>query len=73
MGIKQFRKRHKLSQRQLAVLLKVNYRTIQHWEAGTRTPHNMTIELLKRLDKELTANDLLGLCVCGNPKLPESD
>lgn len=28
---------------------------------------------LERLDKELTANDLLGLCACGNDKLPESD
>jgi len=51
--IKQFRIKHKLSQRKLAGLLQVNYRTIQHWEAGTRTPHNMTLELLKRLDVEL--------------------
>ena len=54
MNIKKLRKRHKLSQRQLAELLKVNPRTIQHWEAGTRTPHAMALELLKRLDKELT-------------------
>jgi len=51
--IKQFRKKHHLTQRGLANLLKVNYRTVQMWEAGKRTPHAMTMMLLERLDKEL--------------------
>ena len=54
MKIKQFRTSHKLSQRQLADLLKVNVRTIQRYEQGTRTPHASIFELLKRLDIELT-------------------
>lgn len=50
--IKQFRKRHNLSQRQLAELLGAGIRTVQRWESGERTPHTMTLELLKRLDTE---------------------
>lgn len=50
MKIKQFRKLHKLSQRQLSSLLKVNVRTIQRWESGDRTPHPMVYELLEKLD-----------------------
>lgn len=53
MKIKQFRKRHNLSQRQLASLLKVNPRTVYRWEDGTRTPSKTVLELLKRLEQEL--------------------
>jgi len=51
--IKQFRTKHQLSQRQLADLLKVNYRTVSRWENGDREPHPSVFELLKRLDVEL--------------------
>jgi transcriptional regulator with XRE-family HTH domain len=54
MKIKQFRKLHNLSQRQLADLLGVNYRTVSRWETGTRTPHESIFKLLERLNKELT-------------------
>ena len=52
--IKQFRKRHKLSQRKLAELLKVNVRSVQRWESGERKPHAMTLQLLEKLNQEFT-------------------
>lgn len=52
--IKQFRKKHKLSQRQLAELLQVNIRSVQRWESGERTPHPMTLQLLEKLGQQKT-------------------
>jgi DNA-binding transcriptional regulator YiaG len=50
--IKQYRKRHKLSQRKLAELLHVNVRSVQRWESGERTPHKMVLMLITKLQKE---------------------
>lgn len=52
--IKQFRHKHKLSQRKLAELLEVGIRTVQRWEYGERKPHQMTLQLIEKLDDELT-------------------
>lgn len=58
--IKQFRKRHKLSQRQLADLLKVNVRSVQRWESGERTPHPMTIQLMEKIAQDLKQKNPIG-------------
>lgn len=40
-----------LTQKQVAEKLEVGYRTVQHWEAGTRTPLNITAKsVLKALN-----------------------
>ncbi len=53
MNIKEFRKKHNLSQRKLAELLQVNPRTVQKWESGERVPHPMTIALIERMEADL--------------------
>lgn len=50
--IKQFRKKHKLSQRALAELLGVNIRSVQRWETGERNPSKQTLKMLELLDKK---------------------
>lgn len=52
--IKQYRIDHKLTQKQLAEKLAVTIRTIQHWEAGKRTPHPSIYLLLASLSQEGT-------------------
>jgi len=58
--IKQFRKKHKLSQRELADLVGVNYRTVQFWEAGKRNPRLTIFKLLERLEIELAGLEKKG-------------
>lgn len=50
--IKQYRLKHKLSQRELAEELGVNVRSVQRWESGERTPHPMTLKLLEKFEQE---------------------
>ena len=52
--IKQYRIDHKLTQKQLAEKLVVTIRTIQHWEAGKRTPHPSIYLLLDSLSQKGT-------------------
>jgi DNA-binding transcriptional regulator YiaG len=52
--IKQYRHKHKLSQRELAEKLHKNIRTIQRWESGEREPHESIYMLLGISDEELS-------------------
>lgn len=55
--IKEFRGKHGISQRKLALLLKVNHRTLQRWESGELNPRPIVFELLARLDTELAETE----------------
>jgi transcriptional regulator with XRE-family HTH domain len=51
-SLKTARQRHKLSQAELAKVLEVGKRTIEHWESGSRTPLPVTQEgVLDRLHR----------------------
>lgn len=45
--IKEYRKRHNLSQSQLANIAKCSLRTVQYWEKGVRNIPEVTADLLK--------------------------
>lgn len=45
--IKEYRKRHNLSQSQLANITKCSLRTVQYWEHGVRNIPEVTADLLK--------------------------
>ena len=58
--LRTFRKRHGLTQKQLAEKLSdngrnVGLRTVQHWEDGDRTPTPYLKRALRDLQRELTA------------------
>ena len=45
--LKEYRKRHNLSQSQLATIAKCSLRTVQYWEKGVRNIPEATADLLK--------------------------
>ena len=49
--IKQIREKGPYSQAVFALILNVNVRTIQSWEAGTRVPAHSALRLLEIIDK----------------------
>jgi DNA-binding transcriptional regulator YiaG len=47
VALRGWRRRHKLSQTQAALKLKVSPRTFQEWEQGRATPHHLALAALR--------------------------
>jgi DNA-binding transcriptional regulator YiaG len=47
LALAAWRKRHKLSQSEAAVKLKLSRRTLQEWEQGRATPRHLALEGLR--------------------------
>ncbi len=58
--LKYLRNEKELSQRQLAILLNINYKAVQRWENETNTPNAEAIVLLAKYFN-VSADYLLGL------------
>jgi DNA-binding transcriptional regulator YiaG len=51
--LKAFRKKHRLSQKQLAAKLPAGLRTVEDWERGKRKPPDILRRALRDLAREL--------------------
>lgn len=58
LEIKEFRKKHSLTQKELASIVKVSESAVRSWEQGHRNITQSVIEILKRYDDEMKSKNL---------------